>query len=1027
MSVKIITQNLQTILLLVLVSVPVSSTNQTESAYSFQNTEIEIDMTPYSKTVFSDWTPSDFESFRRNIVLRDQLVKEYILEDMFPHVPPSTCDDEQCQTYLYDVTNHNLGEQHVKSQPTLLLVGGIHGSETIGTQALARFVLLLQKLYQQSSEIFQMLNNTRLLVIPMINANGFYRKSDFEAVSQTSKQKQVDPNFDFNINPKEHCFVSSTAQFLQSLHSEYLVFGSLVFSRGDFKVAYPKVHKSLGVSDVSQEEVFYRTLAQSLSSVFNEANEVSPQNLFEDQENELPSLELFTNMLFERDYGQTRSGAYIEWAAGASQEASSVKLDCLPPKSSLDPSLIKPSEYSNRAVAVEVQLDKAKLQTLKDPFGNEVACVDKDHPDADYGIIASVINLSKKFVQSLVPFVSLHSVKVTTTTDHTPTQSLDFVFQLYGSYWTTFAKLEHEHIDSQSSKISSREKEKVNFKQLQLNVTFRDSHTLKEDKLYDLHFNLDLERQYMRRIEKNSTVSSHYLKVLMSPQYLNTLKKFSLRYFDSRKFILMDFRIDRLGKSLIFEQFNSFSRFFQERRLLVQTGPYFPFALEYRPETGSVDYSRISKKVSSRSVLETDDYTYQTGVVNRLLDGLKSREFLNKYNSLSDNQKILVYDDQTPLFCRAIQTDVFLGILESKRNTKGLEPSSTQDDTQSQKTNDYESISDMCLEYTNNTSPDQNENEKGLFLDLDQIVQMIPSVFVNLVGHKVFLASKNSVSKKPQLLKGDAQDTSLIGTIVIPDLRITGPSHPDSRFELPAPDAVQQMPHQNYLPFPKHKVTCGTFSPSFPITTAYLKEAAVKQFRSKRASQDFFFVQIQDMLEQPGSVQISVLSNAKNPSNQYTLRNKDQAFALLRTRYNDVLVVEEEENKNKLKIYRGSFPRKDVRLEGLYVMLHEGGSSEPVFDCFLGASFRSTSMDAVNSFKIYLSLLREIDLQIEEEFGEDVLHPNRKPRRWTFLVILALLLLLVAGGLGLYYYFFVFLRVKRVEATNRRNVVILED
>ena len=1011
---------------LVLVILTVFPTNQAETMYTFENPKIKVDMADFSKTEFTDWTPRDFESFREDIVIHDQLLKEHILEDMFPEIDPSTCDGESCQTYLYDLTNHHLGEENVKSQPTILLIGGIHGSETLGAQGLMRFVSLAQRLYHQSSEIFQMLNNTRILVIPMINMNGFYRDSDYEVVTQNGKDKRVNPNFDFNINPKDLCFASSTSQFLQKLHHQFLIFGSLVFSRGDFRILYPKVHETLGVSGITREDSFYELLITHMSYVFNEATQVTFDNLFEDQENELPTLHVEDTIVFSREYGETAQGAYIDWAAGASQEASSVRVDCLPPTSPLRQSSVSiaPTDISNRAVAIEVQLNKDKLRKLEKPFGNEIGCVDKDHPEARVGVIASVINLSKKFIQSLVPFVSLDSVKVLNQSGTKgTTQTIDFVFEVFGSFWTTFAKIENEHVHSQSSKILFEKSKNMSSKYLLINAVFKDKKVLHEDVSYDLGFNLNLQRQYMIQIEKNHKVSSHYLKVLMDPQYTDKLKQFNLRYFDSKRFTLMNFRIDRLPSVLIFEKFNTFSRFFKEKNLLVQVGPYFPLQLDYNLETGLISYKIIPQNIPrSEGDLEFNDFHYQTGIVNKLRDGKKNKMLVSKLGFLNnkvEDFRMSIYNDENCLICKTIQTDDFLEMLSQKKLEEDrieldLDSDDSDENNQNQKpkTINYDHMFDTCSQYYE----DEDSEKKGSILDMSQEVHVIPSVLMNLNGFGVHLSFHPKLetphSDKRELDTGSASnktEVSLIGTIIIPDPNITGNTKSSQLSELPPSEEISKMPYRNYLPFPKHKVICGSVSPSFPISTSSLKESAIKQYESRQENEDFFFVVIQGMLEEPDSVRISIFSNAKNTSGKYILRNKDQAFTLNKTKYNDVTILEEETNKNKLQIYRGTFPKEDLKIEGLYVMVYEDQGPRPVFDCFLRAGFNGNSTEAVDSFKIYLSLLKEMNEQIEEEYGEDAFFHNRNPKRtiWPFIFVF---LVLAVGGLGGFLYFFVYLK-----------------
>ncbi|KRX95060.1 Carboxypeptidase M, partial [Trichinella pseudospiralis] len=64
-------------------------------------------------------------------------------------------------------------EQHISLRPNILLTANIHGNEPVGREILLKFVTYVLQNYGKDPLITQLLNETRLLVIPSLNPDGF--------------------------------------------------------------------------------------------------------------------------------------------------------------------------------------------------------------------------------------------------------------------------------------------------------------------------------------------------------------------------------------------------------------------------------------------------------------------------------------------------------------------------------------------------------------------------------------------------------------------------------------------------------------------------------------------------------------------------------------------------------------------------------------------------------------------------------------------------------------------------------------
>ena len=1013
------------IIVSLIITCPLSKTT------TYTKSTVKPDYNELSKDYYTDIDYEAFTTLRANAIRYDQLVKEHYLEEMFPELAQPTCGDEACSTVMYEVSNHNLGEEAVQSLPTLLIIGGMHGAETLGIQGVMQFLKVIQTLYKSNSGIFQMLNNARLLLIPVLNMSGFYENTDFETVKEGNREYKVDPNFDFNLSPKDKCFTSVSSQYLLRIYQEYLIFGTLLLTRGAYTVLFPRLPRLLGISKETQENDLYNRIGGQMARAFHnekfkDAEEIF-DSLFDDDENDIPSMSLhpIASHKISDFLGKPTSGAYIDWAFAGSEEIKLISTECLPKGTPLKKDQIIPSDNSNRAMTFEVGISKEKLNDLSTMLGNEIGCVDMTHPDAKYGVIPGLYRTFLKFINSMASFVSLRKLEVVSglqSSEGIEQEQINFHFEIYGTFTFFNIDLKHEGVSKQEIEHEATEVSILRRTSRILKTTWEGKNILKRDKNHDFKFLMDVQKDLEAVKKKQSLSLTHFLRSKLNLQYAKTLKRQKLSDVQLRNYSILNADLDRLDLLFYYEQQGTFGRFFDHDSLFVQIGPYFPLKLFYDKNTYFVKTEIIPSNIPNlpNPKDKQTDYSYEFGIVNLIKNGEKSDVLMSKINALKQTKnltKTQVFNDEVSYVCMQLQSNGFKSIMNSlgDLDEKALQKIDKKIDVynlESDKTaivesDRYQNMYELCQPYF---SENVTENiKKTLYFEMNEQKQILPSVFYNLSGMKL-----NVQFEVPEALKGQKQLDSgnqkmkkiiMNGTVIPVDPPITQTIDSESLNILPPAKDIIKIPYKNYMPFPKNKLTCGSTAFYFPVTPENLQSTAVKKFNANYLRYEhFYYITMENLNEGNNMVQIKLFTNTTNKTNEFILRNKNQSFVLSKTNKNDISLMVNESNRKKLKIYKGKFSKFDAELEGMYIMLFKKDRDDPSFDCFM-ADNTIGRMDAMSHFKIYLSLMREVDEIIKDTFAEEIEIRNKKSIKLIVPIICFVFVLIGAIGGALFYFF----------------------
>ena len=1001
----------------------ISLTSQKEKkSYKFQSTNVTINPSDFQTTAYKDIDYDAYQQLIKKIVIRYNIIREHVLEEKFPELETPKCGDGPCRTMMYDLTNHNLHKSRIKSMPTILLIGGIHGTETLGIQTLVQFVIILQKLYRFRVNVFKMLNNMRILVIPVLNMNGFYNGEDLEEYNFNGEKQSADPNFDFNMNPKKSCFSTVSSQYIHKLYNEHVIYGTILFTKGDFVIDYPKLSRLLGSSDKYKDTNYNDILSfdMQMSYVFLK----TPEDF--DYKKEIyktyPDLEEVNDLRSSHMDTLTtmQDGRYTDWAYAGSEQPNYMKEDCIEKNNPFYNENIKPSEYSNRAIAFEIMLDKTKHPEVLENLGNEMAFVDKENEDAQIGLIPALLMLNLKFMEMMNPFINLDSMSV--TYDDIGRQVLNFDFYLYGVLQLSNFELDHVNVKEQGFTFDSHNKNGSRFYSVKLKATMSEDKALEDDKEIDLNFKIDNNRDFKRGRFNRSNSMTHRVRFSENRQYFkNEFKNRNMITSNFYDFTLKKVTFNALDRSILLEQFSSYSWFWDQKGLYFQIGSYFPIKLEYDKETGYLDYeikeTRIPEKTKQPN---KNEFNYETGIINSIHDGVSNQFFVDSLKSLSSDAKDLQIDffnDDFIYLCSQIQVEGLKKLTHSQtkeieeieEDFRKIEEEEEEEEEPNLPDKDIleSKLKGLKIEKKNNFCSDYSEK------DLDKLVSetsylilyqekkhfIIPSLFITLINRKANLRFLPSKSPNKKLLDSGKESSSvkLNGKFVLADPLVTGSITDDKAPVFPDPQEIIKKPASHYLPIPLNGFVCSSLNPYFIIDSEHLKSSAIDRFKAQGSESEFYYLYVRQRPYDPDDrILFYLFTTAENESREYWLYNKDQVLKLQKDDKKNIYLNGKFSGHN-LEVYTGYFNKDDLALAGLYWVLFDPDQNKAVFDCFPGSSIRYLAVKT--DFIIYLTIQEEINDIIQENFKDELMSTRDKFMAFVFpwlMVLLVLFIIVVA-------------------------------
>ena len=971
-----------------------SSTNESLKKHykeeRFQVIELSPEMTDFKSDRYQDIDYKEFKEIQQNLAQKNQIVREIILEKKFKHIESAYCGDDLCETPMYELVNYGLGQDKIRKLPTALIIGGVHGKETLGIQVLVRFIEMVQVLYELKSDIFRLFNNIRLLIIPAINMNGFYNRENFESFLMNNKIHEIDPAVDFNLRPEANCFSSSSSQFIYEIHQNYLITGSLMLTEGDFQVNFSEVSRLFGVKNKSSDELIMKKIAKMVTEDMNAHVKT-----------ESPTFTLNTNKPLTNDksnMGEGQTGRYIDWAHCASVYKEFIQADCFLPNNPFIKDYEEIGENTNRAIAIEISLNKKLIPNINEDLGNSTLFVNPLSVVAERGVIPAVMVGIKRFLEILTPYPFLKSIRVYNFKEDEKKGTINkdlmiFTFYFFGTFSVDSVSYNSENKTGETNLATYTELNTTQYEVIRIAVELRDSNRYVKGKQNDVHFRMDYFGEIDKVISKHGDVYTHFLKALTDNTYYPNVKSNRLQMTSFNNYTIEKFRMGFLEEGMIFQQAVNVSEFYYETEWVIGFGTYYPIYLSYDYSTMETWFSVYDgKSPNERQKTVYQDFLYNVGILNKLNDAEYNQEFrdlISNVKSVNKDMVLEIYNSYKYFICLNIFTDKlkenYETLTEQLKTTlkqeKDIRLANRIDDEDEHKKvmaklpkpevpseHIEEELNRIQCNQFYGLSQKQRKRRSIFFqMKLNKKYKMVPSMFFSLLGRMVRL---NLWSKDSGKLLDDGKSNysakTILGKILISDDVITGFHSDVEPIRYANPGRFNKYSVSTFFKLNNKELACSSLSPFQKVDSQIMENTISESFKKKEHNHYFFSLNIKVLDEEKGTGIITLFTNEPNPSEKYILYNKKKEFELVYN-FNKNVSITGKYAKNNLRLYEGVFPVTDLGLIGLLVMVYPSDSNFTSFECFL--NLKDPQLNVRTEFIIHKELIDELKDMTLQSFG----------------------------------------------------------
>lgn len=498
------------------------------------------------------WYP---ELLERTVELskHPHLFKVENIFEKYPDITKVMCGEDECISPLIEMTNFENSPEYIKSLPTLFILAGIHGNEVIGTNAIYRFFDMILKYKTTDPFYFWMLNNLRVVFLPLANPSGFYRKIREEVHIIENREIKIDPNRDFDWDNSDGCYVTCSSQSIGHIFKDNLIVGTLTYHGGESSITYPwgtYVHRG---HSRSKDHVAFSNIATML----RDSAGVAPQY----------NLNPFVVGTME-DIVYDVHGGYEDWAYGASAESKFITQSCLNPDTIYNENFLKTDDNSNRAFVYLIEAGEQKTPD-EGTLGNEQFAIDKTGKGAENGNVTRSILILKQYFEVMRPFPMILKINKfnashqsgTNTSNSNPSSKpgLMIEFDVRGCKTVDSITLIHPKSKSQNFEVEEPTFDRGTQSNLAtLQVTFDDNSELLNwavDLVIDIKCDSDWAQS---KNENGQTVQtnpdSHFLRGRLNNEYERTSKGFTFKSGNLHEFKITNFIYNKINESVMFHK-----------------------------------------------------------------------------------------------------------------------------------------------------------------------------------------------------------------------------------------------------------------------------------------------------------------------------------------------------------------------------------------------------------------------------------------------------------------------------------------
>lgn len=644
--------------------------------------------------------------------------------EKYPAITKVRCGDEDCISPVIEMTNFENSPEYIKALPTLLIVAGIHGNEVIGTNVIYRFFDMILKYKTLDPFYFSMLNNLRIIFLPIANPSGYFRKIREEVHLKNNQEIKIDPNRDFDWDNKGGCYLTCASQMIGHLYKDNLILGTLTYHGGEHSITYPWgtfVHEG---HSHSRDHAAY----SAISTMLRDAASNAPKF----------NLDTFVVGTME-EIVYNVNGGYEDWAYGGSYEQKYLTMDCLPEETVYAKKFLMSDDSSNRAFVFLIEAGDQKTPD-EGTLGNELYAVDKNGDGAENGNVTRSILILKQFIEVMRPFpiVTRMYTDPDTNTDVSSTSQakpdLLIEIDIRGCKTVDSVQLtDPKPLDQSFTADPPSFEHGTQSNMILLRVKFPEKHDIWNWNI-DLKLDIRCDGAWLGEFTehtkgKHPTPESHFFRARLNDGYHASRRGYSFKSGNLHNFKITNFSMKRIGEAVMFH------KYFNELEMLYHT------EIELESDGKAVlkmSYDKTEQMATLESVdssldltsMETSQQSVNQDVSVKINNGKAENQIDRRIlanNGTNDDFSVRFYQE-TNFYHLATMSQIL------KRHT--LTPTKTT-------LADYKS-----------RSTDLPAIEPYLTMSIGSSIKIHPTVFFNLVGKRFTIDRTEASLSQAPVMKG---------------------------------------------------------------------------------------------------------------------------------------------------------------------------------------------------------------------------------------------------------------------------------
>ena len=540
------------------------------------------------------------------------------------------CGGESCINPIIELFDFENSTSRAKKMPTVLILGGLDGSEHQGVNTAMDFLFMIRRNRTRNPLSLMLLNNMRVLVVPMADPLRYYQTSSGKT-DGTNLDEMPYPQIDFNWNQKSKCFVSRTSQVLNMLFKDNLII-SVLWLRGDDEPSISFPNDPTGQLHTSDESIMQKIAKMMGDTTEKNENGANPtfKVKLEDQVNS-------NHYRFEN---------FSNWVFRGSNYPDKITRDCLTSDSHYSSAFTEVNKISNKALIFKVDFPPPEIGAGNVPqLGNILGVMDKSNPDARQGPTTQGILMVMQFLEAMRPYARLRKIyRQYSATNVMGTLILDF--DIRGCSKVNSVKIRSPMDLEQSfvvKPVAYLRNTKSISAELRVNINIQNQTVWNNP--VDFTIDIDCDSDF-ENLDANLETVSHFYKARTDPSFDLKYKEFKLLPINLQGLRVLNVKHDTIQHALIFQKYQGEVELVYNSKLVAETatGHYIDFhydrdrqLMTYKPRI--ISESTLKMLKGSHSNLLREVKSMELIRNTKLFQGENSAETSNKSNSSNLKEK----------------------------------------------------------------------------------------------------------------------------------------------------------------------------------------------------------------------------------------------------------------------------------------------------------------------------------------------------------------------------------------------------